>query len=289
MPACCYGAPAFCVNRGRRILVYLFTALFCEAENMIEHYGLRKNTDEHKFQVFEGGNLRLVITGSGKIAAAAAVAYICGKYDLKENDFIVNIGVAGGLKEHIGNVYFVNKIVEESTERSYYPEMLYCHGFEEKTIVTVERAAQDISQDVLVDMEAAAVYQAALHFVYGHQLSFLKLVSDSGADSGITANSVSQLMKSRSVEICRYIDSLPGQQKIQVPVENPGGTLEKLVQDLHCSDVMEKYLVQLLRYCKLADINFEEPVRKMYQMGQLPCKSKKEGKVYLDELKGKLL
>ena len=57
-------------------MVYLFTALYCEAQIFIRQFNLTKNLENIWFQEFynETLNLRLTITGVGELAAAAAVS-----------------------------------------------------------------------------------------------------------------------------------------------------------------------------------------------------------------------
>lgn len=270
-------------------MIYLFTALYCEAEGIIEHYGLRKNRDVHKFQVFENENMRLAITGSGAISAAVAVAYICAKYNPTDLDFIVNVGICGGAEDSVGKIFLCNKIEEASTGRSYYPDILFRHGFQEKTIVTVEKVMEEIKEDILVDMEAAGIYQAALHFVYAHQVSFLKLVSDSGAGKEFTAGTMVGLMRGNSEKIREYMDCLMKQSQDGVSIRQEQTDIGQLLEDLHCSQAMGNYLKQLVHYCRLTGVDYERPIREMHESGKLPCKSKREGKLYLEELRQQLL
>ena len=57
-------------------MIYLFTALYAEAQCVIAHYKLKKDTAHTHFQLFENEELkiRLILTGAGNIAAACAVS-----------------------------------------------------------------------------------------------------------------------------------------------------------------------------------------------------------------------
>ena len=57
-------------------MIYIFCALYHEAEPLIREYGLKKKTDETCFPVFfsEEENILLTVTGCGMNAATAAVA-----------------------------------------------------------------------------------------------------------------------------------------------------------------------------------------------------------------------
>lgn len=59
---------------------------------------------------------------------------------------------------------------------------------------------------------------------------------------------------------------------------------ERLSHDMHCSAVMEAELFQLLKYCRLSGIDYEDIIRDGYAAGSLPCKDKKKGSGVLNSL-----
>ena len=54
-------------------MIYIFSAFYAEAKNIIDHYGLKKEKSPEtvRFDVFANDSIRLVITGVGEINAAA--------------------------------------------------------------------------------------------------------------------------------------------------------------------------------------------------------------------------
>lgn len=200
-------------------MIYIFCALYHEAEPLIREYGLKKKTDETCFPVFfsEEENILLTVTGCGMNAATAAVARICTKRTPQPADFLVNIGTcakvsyskgsgqtcrnvseketAAGDGLHssdkrktvqeqsvkAGEVYLCKKIMEHVTGRTFYPDILYRHPFEEAEIVTgamlyhtenktelipkYETAIKNsVADGFLYDMEASSIYQAGAYF-----------------------------------------------------------------------------------------------------------------------------
>ena len=59
-------------------MIYIFSAFYAEAKNIIDHYDLKKekSLETVRFDVFANDDIRLVITGVGEINAAAAVSNI---------------------------------------------------------------------------------------------------------------------------------------------------------------------------------------------------------------------
>ncbi len=100
-----------------------------------------------------------------------------------KTDLLWNVGIAAGNAEKfgIGTCCICHKITEQTTNRTFYPELLFQHPFAEAEIQTrLIPAQKGIKEEVLVDMEAAGIYQAAQPFCQVHQLGFFKVVSDWG-------------------------------------------------------------------------------------------------------------
>jgi len=128
-------------------MIYIFTALYCEAKNLIRQFHLTKNPENTRFQEFynEKSGVRLTVTGVGGTAAATAVGSICTAYPPAEDDLLVNIGTCAYIRSADGQqpsfrdregIFLCNQITEQATGRSFYPDMLYRHEFQEASIVT---------------------------------------------------------------------------------------------------------------------------------------------------------
>lgn len=287
-------------------MVYIFTALYCEAHIFIRHFNLVKNQESAWFQQFynETAGILLTVTGVGEIAAAAAVGSVCSVYKPTQDDLLFNIGICAHATKNDG-IFLCNKIVEKATGRTFYPDMLYRHNFSEGTIVTgmlpyisdndnIQTAA-GAPIGTLYDMEAAAVWQAAIHFFGPHQMIFLKIVSDRGAVETLLKNGVSKeqaalLMETYKGCIFDYIGQVSaitkknGCRKSRLCQEE-----EKLIEafciDLHCSKAMRDSMKQYIHYLTLAQIDYVSVIRDMYEKKQLPCKDKREGKRRFEEFK----
>ena len=197
-----------------------------------------------------------------------------------------------------------NKIREKATGRTFYPDMLYRHGFREAQIVTGSKPYDEKNRKTgdselaeadfyLYDMEAAAVYQAGAYFLGPHQMSFLKVVSDDGNARSITPEQVKCLMDSSMERIAEYIARLQSMEKEQrreaVFSEDVQELFERLSEDLCCSRVMSEALRQHIRYFVLSGADFASVIEGMYREGRLPCKDKREGKQRFEELRERLL
>lgn len=274
-------------------MIYIFSAFYAEAKNIIDHYGLKKEKSPEmvRFDVFTNESIRLVITGVGEINAAAAVSNIGGAYGISPDDEILNVGCGAGFSSDIclGSIFLGNKLTEQMTGRTFYPDMLMKANFRECEIVTVARVLNEGSDSVVYDMEAAAVYQAAAFFVGPHRMHFIKLVSDAG--ERIDQSKITELFALQEDKICGYIDRLLSAcaDKAQMDDTQSSWNMDRLICDMRCSKVMGDQLAQLIKYCRLSGIDYKAVLDEYYTNGLLPCESKREGKKCLFELKQRLL
>lgn len=289
-------------------MIYIFSAFYAEAKNIIDHYGLKKEKSPEtvRFDVFANDSIRLVITGVGEINAAAAVSNIGGAYGISPDDEILNVGCGAGFSNEtcLGSIFLGNKLTEQMTGRTFYPDMLMKTNLMECEIVTVTRVLNEGSDSVVYDMEAAAVYQAAALFVGPHRMHFIKLVSDAG--ERIDQSKITELFALQEEKICGYIDMLlsVGGNKASIDEKTKGKNtadsnatddnksvcnMDRLISDMRCSKVMGDQLAQLIKYCRLSGIDYKAVLDEYYTKGMLPCESKREGKKCLFELKQRLL
>lgn len=147
-------------------MIYVFTALYCEAHIFIKRYGLVKNPENTWFQEFynESAGIRLTITGVGEINASAAVSSVCSLYRPDREDLLFNVGTCAHAEKEEG-IFLCHKIVEQATGRSFYPDMLYRHEFREGTVVTCMRPwdgrAYESGLGVATNAALGAAYETA--------------------------------------------------------------------------------------------------------------------------------
>lgn len=274
-------------------MIYIFSAFYAEAKNIIDHYGLKKEKSPEtvRFDVFANDSIRLVITGVGEINAAAAVSNIGGAYGISPDDEILNVGCGAGFGNEtcLGSIFLGNKLTEQMTGRTFYPDMLMKTNLMECEIVTVTRVLNEGRDSVVYDMEAAAVYQAAAFFVGPHRMHFIKLVSDAG--ERIDQSKITELFALQEEKICGCIDMLLSAcaDKASIDDTKSSWNIDRLISDMRCSKVMGDQLAQLIKYCRLSGIDYKAVLDEYYTKGMLPCESKREGKKCLFELKQRLL
>lgn len=273
-------------------MIYIFTALYCEAQIFIRQYHLKKAAGQTRFQQFadENGQMRLTVTGAGEIAAAAAVSSVLTQHAPGEGDFLLNAGICAGITQKEG-IFLAHKLAAQASGKTFYPDMLFRHEFEEASLLTGSRPwtggpEPGTLETDLYDMEAAAVYQAGAYFLAPHQMLFLKAVSDCGEGTRMSAEIAAQCMERHAGEIFRLAGQLVRigrsfgwkDEKSLQREEAVQRWCQRLCAALHCSRTMEHELRQHLRYAELAGIDYESIIGELCKENKIPCRDKREGK-----------
>ncbi|HHW56346.1 MAG TPA: 5'-methylthioadenosine/S-adenosylhomocysteine nucleosidase [Clostridia bacterium] len=200
-------------------MVFIATALYIEAKPLIECFGLKKDVENQYFQVFKNEEITLVVTGVGKINSSIAVSHAATRYLWDPQSFIINIGVCGskGMNEKLGNIYLINKIIDNETRKSYIPDILIDHPFEESDIETFNYIVKDKETMMarLCDMEASGFYQAASKFFESHRIYVLKIVSDKVDLENASKDKIYELIKNKIEEIGEFLAILKANFKTE--------------------------------------------------------------------------
>ncbi len=166
--------------------IALIMATLLEAEPLLSALSLSP-VEEKPFRVYEGGGIRLILSGIGKARAAMASEYLVLRYGAK---FLFNLGAAGsvGGDRRLGEVFHVSRVLERDRpflegrkDRYLEPDHLEGHrpavlSTADIPVVTPEERAALEGRAELLDMEGAAVVQAAR--IFGAAVYLFKVVSD---------------------------------------------------------------------------------------------------------------
>lgn len=251
-------------------MITLITALYPEAKSLIHTLNLKQNTTEHLYSLYEGDGYRLCITGSGMISAATCATRHFTLFPPKSSDLVINLGIAGyvsGKQPTLsadalqGRLYLTAKLSEQSTGRTFYPDLLYRNNFDLLPVTTVPAPVTDaslFSAETLVDMEASALYQALLPFFTPERMMFFKVVSDvpgsNQSPAGITPALTEQLIRphidsvlSYAKKIEQHLSSFPA---LSFTAEE-NQLKEELYKKLPLTESTQKEVIRLLRYVKL--------------------------------------
>lgn len=290
--------------------LFIFMALYAEAKPFIRRLRLKRENILCGFDVYgdQEAEIYLILTGTGSVAAATAVGSLLTRYGAGAGDVLINIGTCAAGRD-IGRIFLCNRITEQVSGRTFYPDIRYQHDFAEAELITVPGVLEhrilsnDPEKMQLYDMEAAAVYQAAAYYLGPHQLCFLKITSDTGVGKDVTAEMLTDLMERNAGDILRQIDWLRQSASLwQADMEESGEAgrqsvfdlqwqedCRRLCAELHCSQTMQAAVEQCIRYWTLAGVDYQKTLEQMRENDLLPCRDKRKGKKRFEELKRQLL
>lgn len=173
-------------------------ALQAEATPVIDYFGLRRRTDR-AFPVYENEKIALIVSGIGKVAAAAAAGYLHAQTGNHSCTGWLNIGIAGHGRRSIGDGVLVHKITDQITGRSWYPPLTFELPCASDDLITVDEPEAKYREHGLYDMEAAGFYATACRFATAELVHCYKIVSDNLAipTGAINATNVRTLIEQR--------------------------------------------------------------------------------------------
>ena len=177
-------------------LSHLVVALPCEAKPLVAHYRLKRRLREKAFPVYERDGLCLTVSGIGKTAMAAAVAYSHMALGAQRHAVWVNIGVAGHRTHAIGHAYLAHKITDADSGRRWYPPWVFQPPCSSEYVCTVARPQPGYPEPVLYEMEASGFYETATRFSTSELVQCVKIVSDNASSPAeqVNARQVAELI-----------------------------------------------------------------------------------------------
>ena len=185
-----------------------------EARPIIEFYRLTKDVGHRAFTVYANDNVKLVISGEGKINCAAATTYC---YSLQSHSQVqaiwINLGIAGHAVHPIGSLWRINKVIDSSTSNIIFPiNILRSSSISGESLISVDQPETAYPLEVLYDMEASSFFQIVSRFVSLEYINSFKIVSDNITQPIDEFNRLhtSQMIESYIEIIDDYLNKLEG-------------------------------------------------------------------------------
>ncbi|MBO4696524.1 MAG: hypothetical protein J5643_04470 [Lachnospiraceae bacterium] len=269
-------------------MLYLFTAIHPEAAPVVSHYAMQK-TGGHFGSIYRSDEAVLVLTGSGPVQTAAAVAEALSCCPPGENDILVNLGICGAPDGYTaGQCFRIHKLTDAGSGRDFYPDIMMPSAFPEAALVTVSKPCP--APETLVDMEGAAFYMTASKLVSSDRIFVYKIVSDHGTDAAVlTPQRVTELvgnvLQGILSEAEQYASALPKQPALSAEAQ---AAAEKLCEYLDASVTMKSEIMKLAFYLELRGADAAETIRSFLSEEGLSDPSglrRKEGKHVLKQFR----
>lgn len=180
-------------------MIHLVVSQPAVARPLVEHLDLDAES-AGAFPVYRGGDVALVVSGAGKMAAAAAAAHLHLAAGGTWDGGWLNVGVAGHAETEIGCGLLAHKVVDAGSGAAWYPPALLLAAPDDAEVVpsgiagpppatavlvTVDRLEGEYDGGALYDTEAAGFFTAAGRVASVELVQAYKVVADNhGATLG---------------------------------------------------------------------------------------------------------
>lgn len=236
--------------------IHWVVALRPEAKPIIDRY--RMSLDQGASSLFpvyrsKCGGHALVLSGLGKVNAAAATGFLAGITGAAGNTCgWINFGIAGSGGDDFGKVFLASKLSDAATGRSHFPPCIWGRKVtpERRPVSTVDQPCEDYpTEGVLVEMEASGFYSTVIKSQTMELCQCIKVVSDDPAHpiSGITKELVSTLCENALTSLEPWLGAF--QESIihidEVITDPP--EMKSLLNALHFSATREHQLRRLVQ------------------------------------------
>lgn len=224
-------------------------ALHCEAKPVIDFFRLKKSHDHHAFDVYQKESMCCIVSGIGKLNAAAATAWIAALHQQSRSIAWINIGTAGSESYAIGSAWSINKITDIESGHCYYPVPLINNQLPTEHCQTHNQPDNQYHSLSLSDMEASAFFGTATRFSSAELVHCIKVVSDnSETPCSRNKNEVSQLIQQNIKAITEFSHGLNqlNQQVEQIGISEPDW--QQFLSLAHFSQTQKTQLKNCLRF-----------------------------------------
>lgn len=240
------------------------SALHCEAKPVIDYYRLKKSHDHNAFDLYRGDDMLCIISGVGKIASAAACAWIAARYDHEASIAWINLGVAGSGQHAIGAAFSLNQVIDADSGQRHYP--VPCAGslLPGSACLTLSQPGEDYREDTLFDMEASGFMYSALRFSSAELTQCIKIVSDNREHkTGKNRQRVSDLIHQNIETIDQQASALVALNHEVAGLAVTPESWQQLIALAHFSQTQKYRLRVLWRYLMNRDTSAETVLQKL--------------------------
>jgi nucleoside phosphorylase len=161
-------------------MIHVVVALAAEARPLIARWRLRSLAPRAGYRVFEGDGVRVVVSGAGKVAAAAATAHLASLAPEAPARGWINAGVAAHASVALGAAVLAHRIEDASSGKRFYPMPVFPVPCPTADLVTVDRPVERAAGAAAYDMEGSGFFEAASRSDSAELIHCLKVVSDRG-------------------------------------------------------------------------------------------------------------
>jgi len=189
-------------------MLFIVAALRVEAKPLISHFRLKDITGANApFRLYRNERIVLIITGMGRVAAGAGVAYLAAEFKPDKKSCWLNVGVAGHSTLGLGTSILAHKITSHANGKIWYPGFTFTTSLQTYDVVTVDEPSTAYLTNSVHDMEAAGFYSMAVRVATIDLIHCYKIISDNGRapESDVTSALIERLLSEKLDEVEQLI------------------------------------------------------------------------------------
>ncbi len=242
-------------------------ALHCEAKPLIDYYRLQKLPGQTVFDVYQGQDIALVVSGIGALNMAAATAWAAAFFDAAETAGWINLGVAGHRSLAVGELLVASKVSAAGANHAIYPVPLPRQQLPLSPVISYPQPQSSYPDDALCDMEAYAYIHTASRFAPIELCQSLKIISDNAElephrDKAV----ISQLIHNRIDDIVGFSGQLMELVTTHAQQKLPTQQLQRFLALAHFTQTQQVQLKKLLLGLRLHDHNLDQSLQSIARL-----------------------
>lgn len=152
-----------------------------EARPLIDKFRLTKRNRPSPFPVFESKLHKVIISGIGRMQAAAATGFLLGEMK-NMHGAIINLGISGHGEFPTGTLYLANRVFHPENKTIHYPPPVLNLPIARSALQTCDSPEMKYPQPIGYDMEAHAFCSTAYKGITRELVQVTKVVSDNPKD-----------------------------------------------------------------------------------------------------------
>ncbi|WP_420422295.1 hypothetical protein [Simkania sp.] len=245
-------------------MICVEVALKAEAGPLIEALDLKPLSGNHLFPIWENDQIKLIVSGVGKIKAGAACSYLAAIHRDEDIYGYLNVGIGGHQLHRVGTPLLIHKIIDEGRRLSFFPSFVFTPPCQTEVCLTVETPEHAYETDYVYDMEAAGFYSIASKLTPLEMIHVFKVISDNVKHPATEVNKklVEKLIGDHVELIQKILEEMHGLIDEIAPVNIPfldeclkNGTsplvkhtnLETTFNDGNCSALTTSFFLRISR------------------------------------------
>ena len=137
---------------------FFHTALQCEAKALIREFSLRRKQISSPFPIYENGSIYLIVSGVGRVLSAAGVSFLGAHLNANDEDYWINVGIAGHRTLPIGTSCLIHQIKEVATKAVFYPSIVFSWTQPTYSLCTVDQVEEEYRERVVMIWKPQAFF-----------------------------------------------------------------------------------------------------------------------------------